>query len=163
VAILTALFDVHVIDYLADHRDDRHLLQSAQHDGRVRLLSTHLLADELKAIPLAKAERYGELEMVRVRLRFETVNTHGFVLDVSRLNGADMIGWDELPDYEALTTDNSKHAEDALLALTAREHEAVFVTTDRRAMKRAQDIGVDVATPQEFMRRVWRVSESDPH
>lgn len=151
---LAVLLDSNVLDYLADNLYDLESVVRAKVEGRVRILATHILRDELNAT--SDPEQWARLEAVRGRLAGEPVATTGVVLDVSRLDESTLFGWEDLDDYAELTADNPRHAKDALLALTARTHGAVLVTSDARLTKRARDRGVDVMAPSTFVARLVR-------
>lgn len=137
-AAIALVLDGNVLDHLLQEpRRLRSLLQ-AQSEGRVRLIGTHILCDELDR--MTDHVKYASLEKVRNALQFEHVPTSGFVFNVSKFNQA---SWGTNPGiYDNLTVGNPKNAEDALLTLTARTQNATLVTQDGRCRKRANRSGV---------------------
>jgi hypothetical protein len=129
---IVALFDGHVLDWLLDQPADLATILRALGDGRLRLIHTHLLRDEPDATP--DLEKRARLAAVRDQLVGEYVPTAGFVFDVGRFDEAGFFSDEGARRYtEELTTEDletggRRHAEDALLALTAESEDAVLVT-----------------------------------
>jgi rRNA-processing protein FCF1 len=159
---ITALFDGNVLDWLVERPADLTAIQQSLQDGRLRLIHTHLLRDEPDATP--DPEKRAKLAAVREQLAGEYVATTGFVLDVSRLDEAKLFSDEGARRFnEELTTEDPntggrRHAEDALLALTAEDEGAVLVTRDVNLTKRARRQGIDVTTPADLIARL-----SEPH
>src|SRR5687768_17482011 len=111
---LTVMLDSNAIDALAldDHVLAR--VERAVLDGTLVLVVTHLQYDELNRTPDDDRRR----RLLRLTLR--GTHTAGFVLDVSRLDMAALASEAEHAIYEDVTKGNVKHAEDALILLTAR-------------------------------------------
>jgi rRNA-processing protein FCF1 len=151
--VILAVLDGNVLDYLADHPDDVAVVEAARDSGRVKLLATHILRDELDAIE-SDGEKWARLEAVRGRLGFEEVATRGFVLDVSWLDKAQLTSWPEVDEFAQLSVGNPKHAQDALLALTAKRDGAVLVTADKGLTGRARALGIEVLDPAGFVGRL---------
>lgn len=147
--VLTALLDTHMFDWLLVRPWALDRVRRAQADGALRLLVTHVQRDELNAIK--DAERWAALEALRGSLEAVPVPTTGLVLGVSRLGEATLIDRADLGLWADLSKDNPKHAEDALLALTARQHEAVLVTEDKTFRARAATHGIRTASGDDFI------------
>lgn len=156
--MLAALFDSHVLDHLADSPDDLATLLQAQREGYLRLISTHILRDEIDAMLVdrqgaptdAHRPRWRQLDAVLKALSFDVRPTAGFVLDASRLDMAAL--GSEGDGYDELSVNNIKNTEDALLTLTAERDGAMFVTNDRGARNRALARGVQAIPPTEFIK-----------
>lgn len=147
-----ALLDGHVLDLLADDAGALRVVTRALEEGHLELVQTYLLTDELDAMP--DRAKWARLRELRARLRGDDVATAGFVLGVSRLDAAQLMGGDDVKQYDRLTGGNVKHAEDALLALTARDKHAVLVTCDKRLTNRARGLGVNVCNPADFVQQL---------
>jgi rRNA-processing protein FCF1 len=148
--VITALIDGNVLDYLADHPDALTAARAALDAGTIRLISTHILGDELDPMKPGKRERRQELDAVIEALNFETVTTAGFVLDRSRLDHADPMSDPDVELYDALIKQNPRHAEDALLTLTARRDDTLLVTADKTLFGRATEQNIPVVNPPAF-------------
>lgn len=151
---LRVLLDGHVLDYLLDEGPEAvAVVLRACEAGEVVLYETHVLRDELDAMPPDKGERWAELEALRARLTWAPrLPTAGLILDTSRLDEATLIPWDDVPVMEGLIGTDLRNAEDALLAMTARRDSLILVTADRGATNRAHAAGVEVLTPRDFVR-----------
>jgi hypothetical protein len=149
-AAIVAVLDGNVLDYLATAPDALAVVHAAQRDGRLRLLRTHLLGDELDGMQATEAAKLARLREVEVSLIFDDVPTAGFVLDASRLDHASLS--DDTAEYEALTKGNARHAEDALLALTAQYTGSVLVTDDKPMTGRARARAIHVMSSAALVR-----------
>lgn len=158
-----ALLDVHVLDYILDEGQEAlGAVLRACDAGRVTLYPTHLLRDELDAMPLDRGERWARLEALRARLPWaEPVPTAGFVLGTSRLDGAALLSWSDVETLDGLIGPNPENVEDALLAMTALRDGLTLVTNDRRATNRATAAGVAVMTPREFVRACYALTADE--
>ncbi len=128
---IVALLDGNVLDYFLDHPDELDATVRAVEEGRVQFLETHILADEL---PQSDAMRRSELQAVVKLLQAEHIPTTGLVLDVSRLDMASLHDDKQASEYRTFTAGNPRHAEDALLAMTARTFGAILVTCEKKRL-----------------------------
>jgi predicted nucleic acid-binding protein len=149
---ILALFDGNVLDWLHARPDALRTVREAIAGGRLRLVSTHVLEDELTAI--ADPERLAILEALEHEFAGERVPTRGFVFDISRLDQAALFSESDADLFHTLNVRNPKHAEDALLALTADREGAVLVTCDDRFTKRAQRQAITVLHPSDLLQRL---------
>jgi predicted nucleic acid-binding protein len=151
---LNALLDGHVLDFLlVEGTEAIGTVLKACESGQVTLHSTHILADELNAMPLDKGERWAQLEALRARLTWaEPVPTAGFIVETSRLNEATLLPWSDVETLQELMGNDPRNAEDALLAMTALRDGLTLVTADKAATKRARAAGVVVLDPLAFVR-----------
>jgi predicted nucleic acid-binding protein len=146
--VISALIDVHVLDYLDEHPAARADILTALNAGTLGLVGTHILRDEANAMKSKQPEKWRRLSAIIDALDFDEVTTAGFVLDdVSRFDQADLISDDDADLYRTVTVGNPKHAKDALLALTARRDNALLVTTDKGLIGRATRQDLPVANP----------------
>lgn len=120
---------------------------TAVEEGRLDLVVTHVQMEELEAAPDPR----------RAALRRLTVSatyTSGFVLDVSRLGMAALSTTEEAAIFDAVTGENPRHNEDALILLTARREQMPVVTNDERLLKHCAMQGVETVTPAELLARL---------
>jgi hypothetical protein len=148
---VTALFDRNVLSWLDARPPELDVVRRAVTDGRLQLIDTHLLADELNPPDVEERDR---LDALRVELQGRAVPTQGFVIGVSRLDQGTIISEDDAAVYDTLTVNNPRHAEDALLALTANREGAVLVTGDHKLIGRAKLHGIAVLYPSELLMRL---------
>jgi hypothetical protein len=126
---MRALLDANIIDFLVADAEALRVLERALADRRLTLIVTHLLADEIAAT--TDPERFALLEPVRHRLSESStsVPTAGAVWDISRWDDSEWMCWMEAEGFLAVTADNPRHAEDALLIFTARERVPLILRT----------------------------------
>ena len=145
--VISALIDVHVLDYLDEHPAAGPDILTALNAGTLELVGTHILRDEVNAMKSRQPEKWGRLSAIIDALDFDEVTTAGSVPNVSRLDQADLVSDDDADLYRTVTVGNPKHAKDALLALTARRDNALLVTTDKGLIGRATRQDLPVANP----------------
>jgi rRNA-processing protein FCF1 len=148
-ALVKVLLDGNVIDFLADDLEARKIVEDALARGRLTLIQTHILRDELNQIPNAK--KRARLKPIRALLGGESVPTVGFVLGFSRLGAAALADDETNETLGALMGDNPRQVADSLLITTAKANEAILVTNDRQARRRARRQGVDALSPEAWM------------
>ncbi len=142
------VLDSMVVDTFLDDPAAFALAVSATADGRLRMLSTHVTADEVAKLQHNPERRAGLLRVLDELT--QQVPTAGFILDVSRLDEA-MLN-DDVETLEVLRSRNpGKHSEDALIAATAQFHGAALVTNERRLAGRARECGIEVLTSGELL------------
>ncbi|MGA8724218.1 MAG: PIN domain-containing protein [Acidimicrobiales bacterium] len=136
------LLDSNVYDELVISPERQAQVIGACQAGKATLLMTHVQHDELMAMSdTVKRDRiFG--------IPFEPIPTYGVVLNTSRV-GLAQFGETELID--GVRSDSRGHTEDALLAATARHHDAALVTNDRRLTNQAPKIGVEVWSSGRFI------------
>lgn len=147
--VVVAVLDGNVLDYLLDTPGALGVVQAAQRAGRLRLLRTHVMRDELGGMPVTKGDRWAQLREIEAALTFEDVPMAGFVLDLSRLDRA--APFDDTSEYETLTKGNPRDAKDALLSLTAQNNGAVLVTDDGSMGRRARARAIPAMRPAELV------------
>jgi hypothetical protein len=90
----------------------------------------------------------------------EYIPTTGFVFGVSPFGEAKLFSDEGARRFndefttEDPTTGGRRHAEDALLALTAEDEAAVLVTRDVGLTRKARKQGIDVTTPADLAARL---------
>ncbi|MFD9221036.1 type II toxin-antitoxin system VapC family toxin [Streptomyces sp. NPDC060064] len=140
-----AVLDSNAVDPIIDLPGAYSVVSAAVDEGRVELLITHILEEEVAATP--DPERRAKLQQVLGLGR--PVPTGAFVFDVSKF---DLAAWgDNEPSVEALRSGNIGNTNDALIGITADSEQATLVTKDDRLTKRARELGLEVLTPLEFL------------
>jgi hypothetical protein len=152
--LIKALFDGHVLDFLADDSEALRVVLDALDDGRLALVYTHVLQDELNAMPAEKAEKWARLEALRSRLAGQHVTTAFMAPGISKIGQARLASWDDMEIIQRLIVGNPKHMEDALLAMTARAENATLITCDRSFRNRAISEGIEAQSPVALIRRL---------
>ena len=153
---LTVMLDSDAMTHLVDDPAGLGTVRAAVDDGRLRLLVTHIQDDELGRIK--DPERHEAHRAARIALGGHEIATTGFVISgegareqKSRLDNATLAGdADEVLFYD-ITNRNLSHAEDGLLALTARDNNAVLVLKDVRSSREARKLGVTTMHPAELV------------
>ena len=143
------MLDSNAFDGLALDDVVRANIESLITVGVVELVITHVQADELNKTP------DDDLRRRLLRLTVTATYTAGFVIGLSRVDMA-AIGRDvENAIFEAVVAGNpAKHAEDALILLTARREGIPVVTNEKRLPKQCRLHGVSAWTTTEFLSRL---------
>jgi hypothetical protein len=123
------MLDSNVHDLVAKDATLKALIEQCQRDGRIRVLSTHIQADQLAAIP---AERdIGQA----VAVRSDHIPTSAAAWDVSRWDEAHW-GSDAANNaFNKLAIGNPKHAADALIGVTALSEADILVTNEKKGFR----------------------------
>jgi hypothetical protein len=119
--------DSNVVDVIADTPGLLTAIQAATASGQLRIITTHVLEDELGQIPDERQRT--RLLAVYAALPKEQVPTRDFVIGKSRLDGARLSDGRGYGRYIGAGTPG-KHAYDALIALTAAQDADVLVTRE---------------------------------
>jgi rRNA-processing protein FCF1 len=135
------LIDSHIHDRIIDVPSALDLVTKLVRNGTIRLLTTHVQADELARTP--DEQRRAALMAVPA----ERVLAYGFVLDTSRLDEARL---GESGPIESLRRGNPVHTEDALIGASAQYENATLVTEDRTLRFRAGEQGIPVLSWLDF-------------
>jgi hypothetical protein len=122
-------------------------VRAARAQGRVEILRTHLLLDELAAGPQPEADTL----LAWVRDVTTAIPTAGFVLGLSRYDEAAYTTDDQAAVYREFAGSNPKHAEDTLTLLTAQRECAAVVTNDHTLARRCRRKHVAVMTAAAFL------------
>ena len=144
------VIDSMIIDHIADASGLVERIQHAIANGMLTIVETHILRDQLSQTP--DEPRRTLLLRVYDALPKVAVSTSGFVLDVSRLGGADL--GDE--SLEGLATKGRGRMQDALLASTASGKADILVTEDRDLLEKlkTKKLRCEMWTFAEFRRFV---------
>ncbi len=135
------LIDSHIHDRIIDVPGAFDLITKLVRNGTIRLLITHVQADELALTP--DEQRRAALMAVPT----ERVLAYGFVLGASRLGEARL---GESGPIESLRRGNPVHMEDALIGASAQYENVALVTDDRLLRTRAGEQGIPVLNWLDF-------------
>jgi predicted nucleic acid-binding protein len=124
------LFDTNVIDKVLADPDLCKLFVSAAAECAVKFYVTHLAIDEVEKISIDRDDRRQALLQVLAQLPADRIATSTLVLGISRFDEACFGSDRDAEDFRRLTGGNVRHAEDAMLALTARSIGATVVSED---------------------------------
>jgi hypothetical protein len=116
-------------------------------EGRLQILATHILREEVSATP--DDEKRAKLQAL-LDLAVD-VPTGGFVFDRSRFDQASFTRDDGT--FETLRNNNAgpRHVNDALTASAAQAQGCPLVVIDGRLTKRAREIGIEVLHPRDLL------------
>jgi predicted nucleic acid-binding protein len=146
--MLRVMLDSNAFNALALDDRVRAMVERAVDGGLLELVVTHVQADELSRTPDA------DLRRRLLRLTVVATMTAAFVIGVSRV-GMAAIGTDEENAiYEAVTNGNVRHAEDALILITARREGIPVVTDEKRLPKQCRQHNVQTMTTHELLLRI---------
>ncbi len=121
----------------------------------VRYLITHVLIDEIAAIPDDKVDRRQKLFLTIICLQPEIMATEGVVLGASRL-GFSKFGDSDKGDLIRKCSKKLNPSRDALIGLTALGSSDVFVSNDQmrtnilKEIINKEKLGTKVMTFEEF-------------
>jgi predicted nucleic acid-binding protein len=149
---ILALFDGNVLDWLYKQPAELRTVREALEEGRLRLVSTHILDDEAGASTDPKVLAF-KPALAR-EVEGERLPTRGFVFDISRFDQAALFSEPDADLFDTLSVENPNNAEDALLALTADREGAVLVTEDKDLRKRAKRHGITALDPSDLLQRL---------
>lgn len=144
--MVRVLLDSNAFDAIALDDATLALVEKAIQAGQLELVVTHIQIDEVSATP----DEARRSRLLRLSSTANTV-TAGFVFDVSRLDYAALMSEDEVAIYDRVTAGNVRHAEDALLLLTAKREGIAIVTDERRLPNQCRAEGVTAWTPSELL------------
>ena len=150
------LLDGNIFDELLINAELKRLMLKFSHTGRIKFISTHVEKDEIDAIPFEKAEKWVQINLLRDKLRASYVPVSGFLLDRSKLRESKFISHQEMEKLVNSINGNSKYINDSVLALTAKENDAILVTNDAKLLKKAISVigvrAIDSNTLGEILR-----------
>lgn len=149
--VVTAVLDTNAIDRVLDSPDLNLQVTGAVEAGHLRLLYTHVTADEISKVP--DRNRRADL-LALLTAHAEAVPTEDVVADHSRLDMARLSGADS--QINSLRSLIGNHTNDALIASTALYENALLVTYERRLTNRATAAGATVVTWSGLLARLPR-------
>jgi len=146
VAMRRAVLDSNGVDPLVDLPGAFNLVKRAIEAGKLELLSTHVLCEEISAIrdPSRRAKLQALIDLTR------PVPTGAFIFDVSRLDQARLSG--SAAPVEALQAGNpAKNSKDALIGATGLYEQCALITSDRVLRREAAALGIEVLHGRELL------------
>ena len=145
------MVDTHVIDAILADGSLFEAMRDASTCGRLSVLVTHVQVDEVLDLAPRDLEAAKRLVHTLLAIGAREVNTHGFVLDLSRLDLADLADDKGSGTIESFTGGNASHLEDALIAATADGLGVPLVTDEaRRGRYRRTYPGLRLLTTTEL-------------
>lgn len=145
------LLDTNVIDEILKNWNLGELMVQASNELGVNFYVTHLAIDEVEKISPDRDEHRIALLQILAQLPADRIATSVAVLDVSRFDEARFGDEDDSADFERLIGGNPRHAEDAIVALTARSIVATIVSFDRDLRRMARQIEIKCVTPDRLL------------
>lgn len=130
------LFDTVVWNKLRDDVKTHGILKEKIKEGKIKILSTHIEDDEISNIKNFELKR--KTISKKIEILNEVTPTMGFVLGKSRLGVARLGNGNKLK-LDEVTKGNKKHINDALIASTSAEEEAILITNDQTLTKRSKN------------------------
>ncbi|MGW4501474.1 hypothetical protein ACWENR_23015 [Micromonospora sp. NPDC004336] len=140
------VLDCNGVDPIVDLPGALDVMKAAISAGKLKLIGTHVLAEEVEATP--DPQRRAELQQL-VRLA-EVVPTGAFIFDVSRFDQA-RLGGDTEAVERLLGGNPAKNSRDALIAVTSLVDGCALVTSDKRLRREASALGVEVLHARELL------------
>ncbi len=141
-----AVLDSNGVDPLIDLPGAFNLVKRAIEAGKLELLSTHVLCEEITAIrdPSRRAKLQALVDLTRL------VATGAFIFDVSRFDQARLSG--NAAPVEALQAGNpAKNSKDALIGATSLYEQCALITSDRVLRREATALGIEVLHGRELL------------
>lgn len=128
-------------------------------DEKIDMVTTHVQEDELNRIPDAE-KRNAVIQVPR-----QVIKTSGAIYDVSKYGQAKYgDGSVQGHSHQDVHKGNPKHAEDALISLTALKQVDVFVTEDKTLHKKVTQMStsLQVWSFQDFVNHVEILKDKRP-
>lgn len=144
--MLRVLLDSNAVDPIALDEARYSCIALAIADQWLELIVTHVQTDELAATP-DREKRTALLQLASVA----NTDTAGFVVGSSRLGKAALTSDEEATIYDQVAGRKRKHANDAMLLLTARRENVPLVTNETRLPKFCRQYGVACWSSAELM------------
>jgi hypothetical protein len=139
------VLDSNGVDPLVDLPGAFGLVKGAIEAGRLELLSTHVLAEEISATPdpVRRAKLQALVDLARM------VPSGAFILDRSPLGLARL---SEAAPVHALQAGNpAKNTNDALIGMTGLAEHCAVITSDKKLRREAQALGIEVLYAEELL------------
>jgi len=141
-----AALDSNGVDPLVDLPGAFNLVKRAIEAGKLELLSTHVLCEEITAIkdPSRRAKMQALIDLTRL------VPTDAFVLDYSQFDQARLSG--SAAPVKALQAGNpAKNSKDALIGATGLYEQCAIITSDWVLRREATALGIEVLHGRELL------------
>lgn len=151
------MLDSNIFDKLLADPGAVRVLNALTKRKLIVILTTHVQADELAAVPGTKAALRASLLAVYARLEMTEIPTSGAVFGVSKWDQSmwgDGSGTLRISD---IMRTNPKDAEDALIAITADANADIFVTAETKDLPnriKARGTALQVLGYEDFMARM---------
>jgi predicted nucleic acid-binding protein len=146
VVMRRAVLDSNGVDPLVDLPGAFDLVKEAIEAGKLELLSTHVLAEEITATrdPIRRAKLQALVDLTRM------VTTGAFIFDISQLDQARLSG--SAAPVQALQAGNpAKNSKDALIGATAFHEQCALITSDQKLRREAKALGIEVLHARELL------------
>jgi hypothetical protein len=141
-----AVLDSNGVDPLVDLPGAFNFVKRAIDAGKLELLSTHVLCEEITAIrdPSRRAKLQALVDLTRL------VATGAFIFNVSRFDQARLSG--SAAPAEALQAANpAKNSKDALIGATSLYEQCALITSDQVLRREATALGIEVLHGRELL------------
>ena len=149
------VFDSNAVDPIADLPGAYEVVRAAVDEERIEILFPHITLDELAQTP--ELERRQLLLVALVSLG-RLVFSGGFVFNQSRFDQARLSGG--TVTFETLKSGKDKNTRDALIGVTAEFERCTLVTRDDALARNAQERGIDVVAPLDFLAQLGFVDST---
>jgi hypothetical protein len=155
--VLRFVLDTHVLDAMIADPTLLNAVNKAVVEGRIEVHLTHVQIDEAMATPDERADKRSALAQTLANSAAQRSPTYGFIIGVSRLDEAMIMGEDFAATYNTEVAAFPSQGNDAILISTAWRMGAKFVTDDRGARATAGRMGMPCCcTIAEFSAEVTR-------
>lgn len=136
----TYLLDGNVFDEVLINSELRRLVFKFSGLGQIKLICSYIEKDEVDKIPIAKAEKWAEINILRSELNAEEVPASGLIVDKSKIGKSKFISNADMENVVRSINGNSKYVNDSIIAQTAKENNAILVTNDIELLKKANHV-----------------------
>jgi len=141
-----AVLDSNGVDPLVDLPGAFDMVKGAIEAGKLELLSTHVLAEEITATrdPIRRAKLQALVDLTRM------VATGAFIFDVSQFDQACLSS--SAAPVQAMQAGNpAKNSKDALIGVTGLDEHCAVITSDRKLRREAEALGIEVLHARELL------------
>jgi rRNA-processing protein FCF1 len=149
-----AVLDSNGVDPLVDLPGAFDLVKGAIEAGKLELLSTHVLAEEITATrdPIRRAKLQALVDLTRM------VTTGALIFDISQLDQARLSG--SAAPVQALQAGNpEKNSKDALIGATAFHEQCALITSDQKLRREAKALGIEVLHARELLTELGYIGD----
>jgi predicted nucleic acid-binding protein len=128
----------------------------------VKFYVTHLAIDEVEKISVDRDDRRQALLQVLAQLPADRIATSTLVLGISWFDEARFGSDLDAEDFRRLTGGNVRHAEDVMLALTARSIGATVVSEDDDLRRMAGKLAINWITTGQLQQALGQMRRVNP-
>ena len=136
----TFLLDGNVFDELLTNAELKRLLSKFSKAGQIKLICTYIEIDEVDAMPVEKAEKWAQINILRSELKAQEVLASGLILDKSKIGRSKFISNADMENLVVSINGNSNYINDSAIAQTAKDNNAILVTNDLELLKKANQV-----------------------